>query len=116
MTDVLHAQQSVPAFSRFIELLATHTKARNINILAYSAGAQIVAPGLAYFSEKYPDESKAELKKRLRIGEVYFAAPDTSFKPFVERYLMWAALSPSKLEEPTILGTTIPGSATMHLC
>lgn len=24
--------------------------------------------------------------KRLRIGEVYFAAPDTAFEPFIERY------------------------------
>jgi hypothetical protein len=31
--------------------------------------------------------SKADLKKKLRIGEVYFAAPDTAFKPFAQRYL-----------------------------
>jgi esterase/lipase superfamily enzyme len=86
-TDVLHAKKTVPAFARLIELLAYHTKARNINILAYSAGAQVVAPGLAYFREIYPTMSSAELKKKLRIGEVYFAAPDTAFKPFINRYL-----------------------------
>ncbi|MFW2368580.1 MAG: alpha/beta hydrolase [Desulforhopalus sp.] len=86
-TDVLHAKKTVPAFSRLIELLAYHTKARNINILAYSAGAQVVAPGLAYFRELYPDMSTVELKKKLRLGEIYFAAPDTSFKPFIHRYL-----------------------------
>ena len=86
-TDVLHAKKTVPAFARLIELLAYHTKARNINILAYSAGAQVVAPGLAYFHEIYPTMSSAELKKKLRIGEVYFAAPDTAFKPFINRYL-----------------------------
>ncbi len=36
-TDVLHAQKTVPAFARLLELLATHTTARNINILSYSA-------------------------------------------------------------------------------
>ncbi len=86
-TDVLHAKKTVPAFAELIELLATHTKARNINILAYSAGSQVVAPGLAYLRDQYPEESVESLAKRLRIGEVYFAAPDTAFKPFVERYL-----------------------------
>ena len=86
-TDVLHAKKTIPAFARLIELLATHTKARNINILAYSAGAQMVAPGLVYLRDQYPEESTEQLRKRLRIGEVYFASPDTAFKPFVERYL-----------------------------
>lgn len=86
-TDVLHARQTIPAFARLIELLATHTRARNINILAYSAGAQVVAPGLAYLRDEYPDEKPADLKKRLRIGEVYLAAPDTAFQPFIERYI-----------------------------
>jgi esterase/lipase superfamily enzyme len=86
-TDVLHAKKTVPAFAKLIELLATNSKARNINILAYSAGAQVAAPGLAYLRDLYPDESTESLRKRLRIGEVYFAAPDTAFKPFIERYL-----------------------------
>lgn len=86
-TDVLHAAKTVPAFSRLIEVLANNTKARKINILAYSAGAQVAAPGLAYFRDLYPELSTEELKKRLRIGEVYFAAPDTDFAPFIDRYM-----------------------------
>ena len=38
-------------------------------------------------ADKYPDTSSEELKQKLRIGEVYFAAPDTAFEPFIERYL-----------------------------
>jgi len=86
-TDVLHAKQTVAAFTRLIETLAYHTKARKINILAYSAGAQVAAPGLAALPALHPELSGEELKKQLRIGEVYFAAPDTAFKPFLERYL-----------------------------
>jgi len=86
-TDVAHARQTVPAFTRLLEILAHHTKARNINILAYSAGAQVVAPGLASLRDLYPTTPPEELKKRLRIGEVYFASPDTNFKAFVHRYL-----------------------------
>ncbi len=86
-TDVLHAKKTVPAFARLIEILAKHTRAKNINILAYSAGAQVAAPGLAYLRDMYPEESASVLKKRFRIGEVYFAAPDTAFQPFIKRYL-----------------------------
>ena len=85
--DVLHAKKTIPAFAHLLEVLALHTKAKRINIIAYSAGAQVVAPGLAYISEQYPDLSAVDLKQRLRIGEVYFAAPDTAFKAFVDRYL-----------------------------
>lgn len=86
-TDVLHAKQTVPAFARLIEILAKNTNAKNINILAYSAGAQVVAPGLAYLRDLYPDLTPETLKKRLRIGEVYLAAPDTNFAPFIDRYM-----------------------------
>ncbi len=86
-TDVLHAKKTVPAFARLLEILALHTKAKNINIVAYSAGAQVVAPGLAYLHDLYPELSSRDLKQKLRIGEVYFAAPDTAFKPFTERYM-----------------------------
>ena len=87
--DVAHAKQTVPAFARLIELLATHTKAKHINILAYSAGAQVTAPGLAYLVDAHPDLTKEELKNKLRVGEVYFAAPDAEFQSFAERYLKY---------------------------
>ncbi len=85
-TDVLHAKKTVPAFARLLELLAINTIARNINILAYSAGAQVAAPGLVHLRESYPDIDTDTLKKRFRIGEVYFAAPDIKFKTFAHRY------------------------------
>ena len=85
--DVMHARKTVPAFTRLIEVLAHNTKAQNINILAYSAGAQVVTPGLAYFRDLYPGLAAQKLKEKLRIGEVYFAAPDTDFGPFIDRYM-----------------------------
>jgi len=86
-TDVLHAAKTVPAFSHLLEILADNTRAKKINILAFSAGAQVVVPGLAYFRDLYPELSTEDLKKRLRIGEVYFAAPDTAFAPFIHLYM-----------------------------
>jgi esterase/lipase superfamily enzyme len=78
--DVRHAQKSAPAFMRLITLLAEHTTAENINILAYSAGAQIVSPGLAILGQ----EKKGEKRRQLRLGEVYFAGADVGVDTFVE--------------------------------
>ena len=89
-TDVRHAAKTVPVFAQFIELLARHTEARNINILAYSAGSQVTSPGLALVGQHAADESVDEARRSLRLGEVYYAAPDVNFQDFVNdlgRYL-----------------------------
>jgi esterase/lipase superfamily enzyme len=79
-TDVRHAKKSAPAFMRLITLLNEYTTAKNINILAYSAGSQIVSPGLAILGR----EKKGESRRQLRLGEVYFAGADIGIDIFVE--------------------------------
>jgi len=79
-TDVRHAQKSAPVFMRLITLLNEYTIAENINILAYSAGSQIVSPGLAILGR----EKKGESRRQLRLGEVYFAGADIGIDTFVE--------------------------------
>jgi esterase/lipase superfamily enzyme len=83
-TDLRNARRSVPAFGRFIELLAQHTKAEHINILAHSAGAQIVSPALAALGGGAAGPERAELRKRMRLGELYYAAADIGLKAFVQ--------------------------------
>jgi esterase/lipase superfamily enzyme len=46
-TDIRHIIKTVPTFVRFVKLLAKHTNARKINILAYSAGATLTTKSLA---------------------------------------------------------------------
>ena len=79
-TDVRHAEKSAPAFTRLITLLNEYTTAKNINILAYSAGSQIVSPGLAILGR----EKKGEKRRQLRLGEIYFAGADVGIDTFVE--------------------------------
>jgi len=79
-TDVRHAQKSAPAFMHLITLLNEYTTAENINILAYSAGSQIVSPGLAILGQ----DTKGERRRELRLGEVYFAGADIGIDTFVE--------------------------------
>ena len=82
--DVNNARRTVPVFARLLEILGRYSNADNIDILAYSAGAQVLSPALAELREKYDDEDIDQLKKRLRLGEIYFAAPDVDFRVFLE--------------------------------
>jgi esterase/lipase superfamily enzyme len=83
-TDVANAQASVEPFVRLIELLAAHTDAKNIDVLAYSAGAQIVSPGLAQLGTPRRGETQEQLRQRLRLAQIYFAAPDIDTRRFVQ--------------------------------
>ena len=78
-TDVNHIRQTVPAFVRYLRLLAQHSSARKINILAYSAGATLVNEALAILGEDSSNTDRQSYRDSLRIGTVYFAAPDTDF-------------------------------------
>ena len=84
LTDVYNAAASVEPFAQLIELLAEHTRASRIDVLAYSAGAQVASPGLAALGIGRAGESRAELRRRLRLGQVYFAAPDIDTRRFVD--------------------------------
>lgn len=83
--DVNNAAKTVPVFADFLELLARHTQARNIDVLAYSAGAQVLSPALVELSQRFAGEDSQHIKQRLRLGEIYFAAPDIDFKRFMEQ-------------------------------
>jgi len=74
--DVINAEASVPAFVRFIKLLAQNTNVEKINILAYSAGAQLATKALAVLGSDQGDADRERYRKSLRLGTIYFAAPD----------------------------------------
>jgi esterase/lipase superfamily enzyme len=78
-TDTRHALKSAPAFARLVTLLAEHTNARQINVLAYSAGAQILSPALDIIGRNTLKDKRNEL----RIGEIYYAASDIGVGTFV---------------------------------
>ncbi|MFW2439891.1 MAG: alpha/beta hydrolase [Arenicellales bacterium] len=85
-TDVRHIMETVPTFVRFVKLLAKHTNARKINILAYSAGATLTTKSLAVLGRDSSEPDRESYRQSLRLGAIYFAAPDTDFDEFVEEY------------------------------
>jgi esterase/lipase superfamily enzyme len=78
--------KTVPTFVRFVKLLAKHTNARKINILAYSAGATLTTKSLAVLGRDSSQPDRESYRQSLRLGAIYFAAPDTDFDEFVEEY------------------------------
>lgn len=83
LTDVNNAARTVEPFARLVELLAANTTASKIDVLAYSAGAQVLSPALARLGTPRPGESREALQQRLRLGQIYFAAPDIDTRRFV---------------------------------
>ncbi|MBV7484722.1 alpha/beta hydrolase [Bordetella sp. BOR01] len=106
-TDVRVARASVPAFARLVDMLLAHTDAEHINILAFSAGARIASEGLAVLSRPRQGESPEDVRARLRLGQVYFAAPDedvdrfvadlSTYIPFTSRVTLSANMNDSAL-------------------
>ena len=75
--DIENAFGASPHLAEFLELLAAHTKARNIDVFTYSAGATIGSDGLARLATDAPEAAE-------RLGEIYHAAPDADFRGFVD--------------------------------
>jgi hypothetical protein len=83
--DVVNAEATVPAFVRFIKLLADNTNVEKINILSYSAGAQLATKALAALGSDDGGADREQYRKSLRLGTIYFAAPDAEFESFFDQ-------------------------------
>ncbi len=84
-TDVENARKTAPAFARLLKFLAQNTAIERINVLAYSAGGQVASPGLALLGKYLAGLDAETAKKILRLGEIYFAAPDVDMHTYVEQ-------------------------------
>jgi len=93
LTDVGNAKASVEPFARVIELLTEHTNVSGIDVIAYSAGAQVVSPGLALLGRSArPGETRQQLRERLRLKHIYFAAADVGTRQFVDELTQYVDL------------------------
>lgn len=77
--DVANAGRTAPSFAQLLRLLAEHTRAEEINVIAYSSGAMVATPALELLGKAEDGYDP----RRLRLGEVYFPAPDADFRHFV---------------------------------
>jgi esterase/lipase superfamily enzyme len=85
LTDVGNAAASVEPFAQLLQALAANTSAASISVLSYSAGAQVVSPALAMLATSQSAETRADVRKRLRLRNAYYAAPDFDTSRFVDQ-------------------------------
>jgi esterase/lipase superfamily enzyme len=84
LTDINNAAASVEPFAKLVEMLAENTQASKIDIVAYSAGAQVTSPALTLLGQPRPGETQEQQRQRLRLGQIYYAAPDLDTRRFVD--------------------------------
>jgi esterase/lipase superfamily enzyme len=83
--DVRRAVSSVGALKRLLKLLARHTSAEHINLLAYSAGGKVATQALYELRQEFAGTNRRASDNRLRLGSVVFAAIDVETDVFLER-------------------------------
>lgn len=87
--DVSNIIETIPVFARYLKLLAKYTSVERINILCYSAGATLTTKTLALLGSDQSQSDREAYRQSLRLGSVYFAAPDTDFDDFIEEYRLY---------------------------
>ncbi len=107
--DVKASAATAPAFAQMVRLLARHTRAEHINVIAYSSGASVASPGLALLgtpTEGYDPHS-------VRLGEVYFPAPDADFRSFVNDVKVYQPY-PRRITVTVNMNDTVLALSQMH--
>jgi pimeloyl-ACP methyl ester carboxylesterase len=83
-TDLRNVQATVPVFARFIRLLSKHTIAERINILAYSAGAQLATDALAFLGSDTEEVDRKIYRDKLRLGSIYLVGGDVELGGYTQ--------------------------------
>ncbi|MFL6648880.1 MAG: alpha/beta hydrolase [Sulfurifustaceae bacterium] len=84
--DCDRAERYIPDIENVIALVA-RSDAQYINLIAYSCGSSLLARALVRLRSRQPNEDRAALARRYRLGNVIFAASDSDFKPFARDYV-----------------------------
>ena len=85
--DKSESKKSIPSLVELLDFLARNTDVQEINVLGYSAGGPLLAGALADLRERYSDLDEADLRRELKITNVFFAASDAGLRDFVEEDL-----------------------------
>ncbi|MEM6332372.1 MAG: alpha/beta hydrolase [Planctomycetota bacterium] len=78
--DKANADFAIRQFRLFLEYLAASTDARQINIIAHSAGNPITIEAMRHLSLKHDGVPDEEVQRITKLGRVVLAAPDIDFE------------------------------------
>jgi len=82
LTDCPRARAFIPDIERLIALVGERSKARRLNVIAFSCGSPLLAEALVNLRERHPEEDHAALQRRYRIGNATFVAADIDLQTF----------------------------------
>jgi esterase/lipase superfamily enzyme len=86
--DVERGRASAHYLADLIEQIAANTKAENINVLAYSAGAPCATDALLELRKRHQDQTPEQLAKTLRIGNIIYASSDIDTATFAREQIV----------------------------
>jgi esterase/lipase superfamily enzyme len=86
LTDCPKAERYIPDIERLVAL-AGKTKARVVNVMAYSCGSPLLASALARLRARDPQLTHEALQGKYRLGNVIFVASDIDLKTFAREHV-----------------------------
>ena len=86
VTDCPRAQAYIPDIERLLALVA-RTRARFVNVMAYSCGSPLLGAALQRLRARHPTLGPEALQQRYRIGNVMFVASDVDLKTFAREHM-----------------------------
>lgn len=87
LSDCRRARAFVPDIARLIALVAEHSQARRLNLIAFSCGSGLLAEALVQLRQAHPDEDLAALQRRYHIANDIYIAADIDLQTFARSHL-----------------------------
>lgn len=77
----------MPDIERLITLVAERSKAKRLNVIAFSCGSPLLADALVALRERHPEDDADALQRRYRIANAIFVAADIDLATFARAQL-----------------------------
>jgi len=85
--DCRKARAYIPDIERLVALISEQSRARQLNLVAFSCGSSLLAEALVRLRARHPEEDHAALQQRHRIGNVIFVAADLDLVTFARSHV-----------------------------
>jgi len=85
--DCPRARTYIPDIERLVALAGERSKAKRLNLIAFSCGSPLLAEALVRLRERHPDEDHAALQQRYHIGNALFVAADIDLETFARAHV-----------------------------
>jgi esterase/lipase superfamily enzyme len=87
LLDCPRARAFIPDIERLVTLVAERSRARRVNLIAFSCGSPLLAEALVQLRNRHPEEGFEALQRRYRIGNAIFVAADIDLQTFARAHV-----------------------------